>query len=360
MTSDSRLEQLKVVQERAFTKKQEAYQKQQDSWKKLSEAKSKLNQAFEAKQDAYNSQERAWQDYRSISDHNGPRIEYLKSAQEAAYLNMKDAFDRASSAHDCHDGASAKSYATEGHKYQAESKSYVEERRRLVAECRSAKAQYEPYKQAFEDAKIVFGNAKDEYEQAKVTRERANNEFKQAKADFDEAAKAFQARLSELKTEYTKKKESNQAIAARAGVPYQYRNDVYVSEDSDGTKNIYFGGMGKPDGPGHGHYSIDSYGSIIYKREPFDPHGHQNFEDDGACKKSGWGKRTVGTIEGFEVTFRQGFGDKEGQTLIADGTPSGREFDRRKGHNHYGDKEEGGGRIEDDRGDRGKYTGPGH
>lgn len=278
MANDTRLEQLKVVQERAFTKKQEAYQKQQNSWKHLSDIRDKMNRAFEAKQSAYNSQQQSWQDYRSVSDRNSPRIEYLNSAQERAYQNMKNAFDRASSAHDSRDGASAKNYATEGHSYKAEAQNCVEERRRLVEECKSARARHEPYKRTFEDAKIAFGRIKDEHEQAKTAHERANDEFKRAKADFDAAAKAFQARLSELRAENAKRKENNRAIATRAGVPYQYRDDVYVSESSDGTVNIYFGGMGKPDGFGHGHYAMDSSGKVIYKRLPLESHGSHNYE----------------------------------------------------------------------------------
>lgn len=42
---------------------------------------------------------------------------------------------------------------------------------------------------------------------------------------------------------------------------------------------IYFGGVGKPDGPGHGHYVMDQKGNVTYRREPFDPHGAQNFEE---------------------------------------------------------------------------------
>lgn len=277
MATDVKLEQLKIAQNQAFQRKQDAYQAQQKSWQCLSNVKEKMNRAFEAKQSAYDSQQRSWQDYRSVSDRNSPRIEYLNSAQERAYQNMKNSFDRASSAHDSHDGASAKSYATEGHNYKAEAQNYVEERRRLVEECKNARASHEPYKRTFDDAKIAFGRIKDEHEQAKAAHERANDEFKRAKTDFDAAAKAFQVRLSELRAENTKKKESNRAIAAKAGVPYQYRDNVYVSEDTDGTVNIYFGGMGKPDGFGHGHYVMDGSGSITYKREPFDPHGHQNF-----------------------------------------------------------------------------------
>lgn len=74
--------------------------------------------------------------------------------------------------------------------------------------------------------------------------------------------------------------------------------------------------------------------------------------------KSGWGPRTHGSVDGtHDVTFRQGTGNNEGHTLISDGHVSSREFDAN--HNHYGDKREGGGRVEEDGGDRGKYDGPG-
>ena len=74
--------------------------------------------------------------------------------------------------------------------------------------------------------------------------------------------------------------------------------------------------------------------------------------------KSGWGPRTHGSVDGtHDATFREGTGANEGDVLISDGHLSSREFDR--DHNHYGDKREGGGRIEDDDGDRGKYKGPG-
>ena len=244
----------------------------------LSDARDKMNRAFEAKQGAFTAQEQAWQDCQSVNERNGPRIERLNSDQERAYQNMKTAFDRASSAHGSHDGASAKAYAEEGHNYKAEAQRYVEERRRLVEECKGARTRHEPYKKTFNEAKIAFGRTKDEHEQAKAAHERANDEFKRAKIDFDSAAKAFQARLAELKSEYSKKKENNRAIAAKAGIPYQYRDNVYVLENPDGTVNIYFGGMDKPDGFGHGHYAMNSTGKVIYKRLPLESHGSHNYE----------------------------------------------------------------------------------
>jgi hypothetical protein len=73
--------------------------------------------------------------------------------------------------------------------------------------------------------------------------------------------------------------------------------------------------------------------------------------------RGGWSPRTVGSIGDSEVTFKQGTGSNEGHTLIADGQPSGRAFDRRGEHDHYGPKREGDGRVDSD---RGHYTGPGH
>lgn len=44
--------------------------------------------------------------------------------------------------------------------------------------------------------------------------------------------------------------------------------------------NLYFGGVGEPNGPGHAHYVMDANGNLTYKREPFDPHGAQNFAEN--------------------------------------------------------------------------------
>lgn len=49
----------------------------------------------------------------------------------------------------------------------------------------------------------------------------------------------------------------------------------------------------------------------------------------------GWTERTTGALEsGEEVTFKEGLDDNEGHTLIADGSPSGQAFERRKEHDH--------------------------
>ena len=180
-----------------------------------------------------------------------------------------------------HDGASARMYADQGHAYKAESQTCVAERRQLVAGIRTARERFDAVKPAFQAAKSEFACARQAFQSAKAEHERAQTEFKRAKAEFDSCAQAFQARLNELKAMNRKRREDKKSIAAKAGVPLQYQDNVWISTDSDGNTNIYFGGVGKPDGPGHGHYVMDQHGTVTYRRDPFDPHGAQNFEPGG-------------------------------------------------------------------------------
>jgi hypothetical protein len=47
-------------------------------------------------------------------------------------------------------------------------------------------------------------------------------------------------------------------------------------QDPNGETHIYFGGIGKPDGPGHAHYVLDPSGKLIWRREVGASHSWQN------------------------------------------------------------------------------------
>lgn len=279
MPRDVELDRLKAEQDRAFQRKQDAWQAQDDAWRRRTAARDVMDHAYHAKQHAYDEQDSAWQDFQRTRSSNGPRIDSLNSEQETAFENMKQAFDNASDAHDRRDGAAARMYADEGHRYKAEAQDAVAERRQLVQEIRDARERHEATKPAFQRAKAEFDQARDEHNRAKADHERAQAEFKRAKADFDRAKSAFQARLETVRSERNRRQEDRRSAAERAGVPYQYHDNVLVSREPDGTVNIYFGGVGSPNGPGHGHYVMDSSGNVTYQRDPFDPHGSQNFAD---------------------------------------------------------------------------------
>lgn len=305
MAKDAELDRLKTAQDLAFQRKQDAYQAQQRAWEKRSSARDAMNRAFEAKQRAYAEQDRTWQYYQSVRSANGPRIDSLNAQQESAFQNMKRSYDAASSAYDRRDGASASSYASEGRRYKEEAQRHVADRRRLVEEIRSARTQHDASKPAFQRAKDDFSSAKRAFDSAKADHERAQTEFKRAKADFDSCAKAFRSRLEKVKTEGQKRREDKKSIAAKAGVPHQYRDNVWVSTDSSGNTNIYFGGAGKPNGPGHGHYAMDRNGNVTYKRDPFDPHGAQNFTENQRDYTDVIGQEVSSSGEfGFRCKFR--------------------------------------------------------
>lgn len=280
MAKDAELDRLKIAQDAAFQRKQTAYDDQQAAWERRVGARDAMNRAYEAKQRAYEAQDAAWQNYQRVRAQNGPRIDSLNAQQERAFENMRSAYNNATSAYDRKDGAAASSYASDGRDYKEEAQRCVAERRRLVEEIRSARAAHEATKPAFERAKADFSAAKQTFESAKAEHERKQAAFKLAKEAFDAAAKAFKARLDKVRAESKSRNDDKRAIAEKAGVPYQYRDKVWISKDTDGNTNIYFGGVGKPNGPGHGHYVMDSSGKVTYKREPYDPHGSQNFAEN--------------------------------------------------------------------------------
>lgn len=345
MARDAELDRLKAAQDNTFQRKQEAHRKQQAAWERRSSTRETMNRAHEAKQRAYQEQDRTWQYYQSIRNANGPRIDSLNAQQEQAFQNMKRSFENASAAHDRRDGAGASSYASDGHRFKAEAQGYVSERRRLVDEIRSARANHEASKPAFQRAKDEFSSAKRAFDDAKTEHERAQAEFKQAKEAFDSAAMAFKSRLDRVKTEGKRKREDKKALAERAGVPYRYRDDVWISTDSAGNTNLYFGGLGKPNGPGHGHYVMDRSGTVTYKRDPYDPHGAQNFAEnrrEDATRRmaqiamSQWAKTqtTPRMIQHddseFKVTVRSGY-DRRHDAIVTDVLI----FDKQNKREHY-------------------------
>lgn len=278
MARDPELDRLKQAQDLAFQRKQEAHLAQQRAWERRVSVRDTMNRAHEVNQRLYFEQERAWQYLQGVRNANSPRIDLLNAQQESAFQNMKRSFDAASSAHDRRDGAAAASYAADGRRYKEEAQRYVAERRRLVDEIRAAGAQLEVAKPAFQSSKDDFQRAKLDFTQAKSEHERAQAAFKSARADFDRTRTAFQTRLATLKGQNKKNQLDKRAVAEKAGVPHQYRDNVWVSRKPDGSVNIYFGGLGAPNGPGHGHYALDPQGILTYRREPSDVHGVHNFQ----------------------------------------------------------------------------------
>lgn len=337
-------------------------------------------------QNARERNDRTWDEYKQTLSRNNSRIDSLKAEADRAHRNMCEAFDNASRAYNDHDGASAKSFADDGHEYQDERDRLNAEVRELIEENKSARSSAGAYdyevqcareahsraRDRYKTAQQEFHRLKDRQDQAKHEKERTarifqdtKNSFLQAKDDLN----AFKAKQHEDKLVRQNQKE---ALAEKAGIPRQYWNDLIVKTDRNGSVNIYFGGSGSSDGSGHGHVSLDRSGRTTYTRMPFQPHGAQNYAnyvdpDDSNPQHSGgghaptWENPRVGTIDGHEVTFWSGTGKRQGETILADGFHIGSVDDIRStlrgqhNHAHYG---KGGGYNCNER-NSGAYTGPG-
>lgn len=210
--------------------------------------KSIQDSCFERKQKAYNKQSELWNEVSKLST----RIEYTKQRQQRLYGQMKDCFERASAAHNSKDFSNAKLNASQGHDYQYQNQQAVSELRGLIAEVK------------------VLRDAQ----------KRALEEFRSTKESFDRASKDFQTRLEIVKAKNQRDRDERKDIARRAGVPNHYIDNVWVKKSTDGITHIFFGGAGKPDGPGHGHYTVDINGKVSYDRDPWEQHGSQNFNHD--------------------------------------------------------------------------------
>lgn len=304
MAKDAELDRLKAAQDLAFQRKQNAFDTMQRAWEKLSFAREELSRAHAEKQRAFEAQDLAWKNLDKIASANGPRIEQLNSLQERAYEQMKRCFENAASAYDNRDGAAAKSYADEGHGYKAEAQRLVTERRQLVEEIKGAKARLESAKAVFSRAKADFAIVKQRFEKTKQDHEQAQVDFKLAKDAFNESVKLFRLRLEQVKNDSKKRKKDKIALAIKAGIPAEYIDRCWIKIDSEGNVNIYFGGIDTPDGPGHGHYCMNKFGKITYRREPLDSHGPQNFIDSIDTYESRIVKELNSSEFGFWCRFR--------------------------------------------------------
>lgn len=305
MPNDSELDRLKIAQDQAFQAMQLARRDQDSAWERRKSAQQALDRAYERKSDAHERQQAAWNDLQGVRARNGPRIDRLNDQQERAYQNMKDSFDRASNAHDARDGAAARSYADDGHRYKAESQDCVAERRQLVQEIREVGDRHKATQEPFQAAKREFDHVRAQHAHAKGDHERALDKYRASRDTFERAKKAFHDRLERVRDERDSRGRDKRWIAERAGVPVEYRDDTWLTVKPDGTMHIYFGGQGSPDGPGHGHYVMEPGGNVSYRRDPYEEHGSHNFTDSEGDYDSVIGAIVASGGEfGFNCEFR--------------------------------------------------------
>ncbi|MBR2741877.1 DUF1771 domain-containing protein [Candidatus Saccharibacteria bacterium] len=388
MLRNSELDRLKEEQQSLFEQKQVAFQKfkdlqeqtntahdaMQSAWDERVSTRERMNAEFEARQSAYSHRNLVWDEYGRIRDYNNSRIESLKYEADAEHRAMQDCFERASDAYQYGDKSEAPYYSQEGHAHKDRRDELNAEISELAREVKQAKAHAEALapridssafncaKSAFESAKARHESAQAEFKRLKGRRDSAKSEFDQLQARFKQAQDAFNRKLEEVKANRQRERDE---VLDKAGVRYSERKDAKIVKKSDGTTQVYHGGIGSGDGYGHGHTALDQFGRKTYERGAFEEHGKQNFTDDPALTsysgKGQWSEIRHGWLGNHKVTWSEGIGVNAGQTLIRDDWVDKDEFD--KHHDHYGpdSKYKSGKRIEDITDSLGRekyYSGP--
>lgn len=389
MARDHELDRLKQEEQEAFRRKQAAWDRlvkareltdaahdeMERAWEKRLNAREIMNREFEAMKSAREVADDVWGEYKRIREANSYQIDSLRAEADREHEEMIRCFEQASTEYECGDKSMAPVYSEEGHQHQDRRNELNAEVHDLIQEIRDAKQHAEWT--APNSSGSSFSSAKAEFESAKAEHEALQARFKRFKEDRDRYKAEFDAAKAEherLKEEFHKRleavKEGNQRERNRtldkAGIRFSERKDAKIVKKSDGTTQVYSGGIGKGDGAGHGHVALDQSGRKTYERAAFAKHGEQNFVNG---KRAGWTKLQHGIILGknrdHEVTFKQGIGKNNGQTLIADGHITDKQL--RSGHNHYGPNDKSRyptqpDRIEDSNKHKGDnyYTGPNH
>lgn len=232
MSRNTELDALKLQEQEAFQRKQEAYGRyqvaknraniaydaMQTAWAERCRAREEMNSEYEALQKANALSREIWDEYGRIRDRNNSRMEALRHEANSEHKMMIDCFDRASHAYNNGNKADAPKYAAEGHEHKAKRDALNAQINALVQEIQSAKATAKWKTSRFDG--FAFRRAKDIFMQAKARHESAQFGFRRLKAEQDarkkefDAAHAehlrlrglFQKKLEEVKAEQHRKK----------------------------------------------------------------------------------------------------------------------------------------------------------
>jgi hypothetical protein len=207
----------------------------------LDRLRTEMNGAWEAMQYAKQEHDNAWDESQRLQDRYGDRIKSLKDQHDRMYQEMGQAFSDASSAFSRGDHEEAARCSARGRELKAAMAELPPQWRSMIAELQPAQARWKAARDVYRDKKHEFQLAKERFDDHKA-------EIEGARRD----------------------------AALRAEVPAHYGHDVKVVNEPDGSTSIYFGGIGEPDGEGHGHYVLDQFGNITHRREPFQPHRRED------------------------------------------------------------------------------------
>ncbi len=304
MVRDAILTELKNVSQELFRRKQEAWDayaatrervaeahdKMISAWGKRTTTREKMNEEYTVLQESIEHCRLVWDKYGQIRDERNTRIEALRAEAESEHRQMVACFNQASVEYETGNKADSPLLAEKGRKHQERRNELNAQIGELIQEIKNAKQNakdtavkpdnvpFQAAKAAFESAKSAHEEAQAEFKRLKTLRDEAKAKFDAIQAQYLEVKNAFQERLDVLKAEAQVEREK---MLETAGVTVEEQKDAKIVKKTDGSVQIYFGGIGRADGLGHGHIALNDSGLKFYERKAFESHGSQNYKDGG-------------------------------------------------------------------------------
>ncbi len=207
----------------------------------LDRLRTEMNGAWDAMKYAEQQMNDAWEELQRLQDRYGPQIDSLKAEHQRLYDRTQDL---------SRDIDSAFNYGNRDEGFRL-----IEEVKEVRAEMADLPPQWRSMIDEINPARERWSYARDIYKDKKHEHRLAKERFDDRKAELEGA-----------------RRDS----AIRAGVPAHYGDEVKVVNEPGGNTSVYFGGVGKPDGPGHAHYVVDQFGNLTWRREPFEDRGPHN------------------------------------------------------------------------------------
>ena len=293
-TREQNVFQLKQVAWNRYTEAKnrcsELHNTMQEAWRERCLLREEMNREYDNITDSNTHYHNVWDEYSRIRDRNNSRIESLRNEADYEHQAMIRCFNQASFEYSSGNKSMAPVHSREGHQHKECRDNLNREISYLAQEVKSAKqdaiykapktnsALFKKAKEAFLYAKSKHESIQSEFKQQKSERDRFKAEFDALQKEHTCLKEEFKTKLEKIKIDHQRERDKT---LDKANMHWSERSDAKIVKKADGTTQVYHGGLGKGDGLGHGHTTLDQFGKKTYDRGAFEEHGHQNYTDDG-------------------------------------------------------------------------------
>ena len=246
MGKDAELDRLGVAKDKAYAELKSIRDQKNALGKECSRLHDALDDAYMAQNSAYEKQQSDWEFHKKFMQDCSDKINFFKSESDRYHTEMVNCFQRASDAHNAHDGAGAKNWSNSGHNSKALMRGAKEQISHWVSQSQDAKFRFENSgsKVDFENAKRRTAKLKAEFADVSAKYKPIKALCEQKQTAFNKAKELFDNRLNLLKSETSGKKS---VVEEKSTIYARFRSGH--SPESLPAKVFY--DRNKPDGPFH-------------------------------------------------------------------------------------------------------------